>query len=337
MRRRVVFLTVTAAVMLTLGGFAFATGQGEKAASTSSKPEYTFYFVSHGGPGDPYWQTFINGINDSAKALGVKIVYVYPQRQGDVGELIKQLNSAIAAKPDGIGVTIDNVEGFSGPLLEAKKLGIPVIAFDTVPNPDNPDYSKTPYFCYVGEDSFAAGQEVGRGGLSSFNLQRGDRVVVADHEAGNTSLTLRINGIKSILQPQGVTVDVLATPGDNPAQSQSIVQNYIAKNPSVKAIFTMGPLSYGPAGKVIEANNMVGKIGLVGWDIDQAAIDMIKSGEMAFTANEQPYYIATTAAYLLYMNVKYHFDPPPLFNTGLGKVDKSNIDSWAELVKAGKG
>jgi hypothetical protein len=64
---------------------------------------------------------------------------------------------------------------------------------------------------------------------------------------------------------------------------------------------------------------------------------MIKSGEMAFTANEQPYYIATTTAYLLYMNVKYHFDPQPIFNTGLGKVDKSNINNWAALVKAGKG
>lgn len=324
-------------MFFVLGGFVAATGQSEKATTASTKPEYTFYFVSHGGPGDPYWQTFINGVNDAAKALGVKIVYVYPQRQGDVGELIKQLNSAIAAKPDGIGVTIDNVEGFSGPLNEAKRLGIPVIAFDTVPNPDHPDFTATPYMCYVGEDSFAAGQEVGRAGLSSFNLASGDRVVVADHEAGNTSLTLRINGIKSILQPKGVTVDVLATPGANPAQSQSIIQNYIAKNPSVKAIFTMGPLSYTPAGKVLEANNLVGKVGLAGWDIDQSAIDWIKSGEMAFTANEQPYYIATTAAYLLYMNVKYHFDPPPVFNTGLGKVDKSNIASWADLVKAGKG
>ena len=66
-------------------------------------------------------------------------------------------------------------------------------------------------------------------------------------------------------------------------------------------------------------------------------VSMIKSGEMAFTANEQPYYIATTAAYLLYMNVKYHFDPQGVFNTGLGKVDKNNIDVWAKLVKNGQG
>jgi simple sugar transport system substrate-binding protein len=313
----------------------FATGQGEKGAAPS-KPEYTFYFVSHGGPGDAYWQPFINGVNDAAKSLNVRIVYVYPQKQGDVNELIKQLNSAIAAKPDGIGITIDNVEGFAAPLQDAKKLGIPVIAFDTVPDPSNPSPT-TPYICYVGEDSFVAGQEVGRGALAAFKLASGDRVVVLNHEAGNVSLTLRSDGIKSVLTPKGITVDELATPGDDPAQSQAVIQNYIAKNPSVRALLTMGPLSYLPGAKVLENGGYVGKIGLVGWDITPEAITMIKSGEMAFTANEQPYYIATTAAYLLYMNVKYHFDPQGIFNTGLGKVDKSNIDTWAKLVKDGQG
>jgi simple sugar transport system substrate-binding protein len=313
----------------------FATGQGEKGAAPS-KPEYTFYFVSHGGPGDPYWQAFINGVNDSAKSLNVKIVYVYPQKQGDVNELIKQLNSAIAAKPDGIGVTIDDEQGFSAPLLDAKKQGIPVVAFDTVPDPSNPKPT-IPYISYVGEDSFSAGQEVGRGAVAVFKLANGDRVGVLNHEAGNVSLTLRFNGIKDVLAPKGVTVDQVSIPGDDPAQCQSIIQNYLAKNPATKALLTMGPLSYMPASKVLENGNMVGKVGLVGWDITPEAITMIRNGEMAFTANEQPYYIAATAAYLLYMNVKYHFDPQPLFNTGLGKVDKSNIDSWAELVKAGKG
>lgn len=331
--RRIVLMTF--GLVLLAGSYLFATGQSEKAAAPS-KPEYTFYFVSHGGPGDPYWQAFINGVNDAAKALGVKIVYVYPQKQGDVNELIKQFNSAIAAKPDGIGVTIDDEQGFAPPLLEAQRLGIPVIAFDTVPDPNN-RAADNPYFCYVGENSFPAGQEVGKAGLTAFKLQAGDRVVIVNHEAGNVSLTLRSNGIKDILKAKGITVDDLATPGDDPAQSQAIVQNYIAKYPAVKAIFTMGPLSYTPALKVLETNNLTGKIGLAGWDIDQTAVDAIRSGEMAFTANEQPYYIATTTAYLLYMNVKYHFDPPPVFNTGLGKVDKSNIESWANLVKIGKG
>ncbi|MGA2974086.1 MAG: substrate-binding domain-containing protein [Spirochaetia bacterium] len=335
MAKRVFLFSLTVLVLFSATAALFATGQGEKGA-TASKPEYTFYFVSHGGPGDSYWQPFINGVNDAAKALNVKIVYVYPQKQGDVNELIKQLNSAIAAKPDGIGVTIDDEEGFSAPLLDAQKQGIPVIAFDTVPDPDNPS-PKIPYICYVGEDSFAAGQEVGRGALTSFNLASADRVVVLNHEAGNVSLTLRFNGIKSILEPKGVVVDQLATPGDDPAQSQAIIQNYIAKNPTVKALLTMGPLSYLPAAKVLESGGLVGKVGLVGWDITPEAITMIKSGEMAFTANEQPYYIATTAAYLLYMNVKYHFDPQNVFNTGLGRVTKSNIDVWATLVKNGQG
>jgi simple sugar transport system substrate-binding protein len=335
MRKRIVFSFVAIALLLSCAGIAFATGQGEKAGAPS-KPEYTFYFVSHGGPGDAYWQPFINGVNDAAKSLNVKIVYVYPQKQGDVNELIKQLNTAIAAKPDGIGVTVDNEEGFSAPLLDAKKQGIPVIAFDTVPDPANPKPT-IPYIAYVGEDSFSAGQEVGRNAATLFKLGSGDRVVVLNHEAGNVSLTLRTNGIKNVLEAKGITVDVLTTPGDDPAQSQAVIQNYIAKYPAVKALLTMGPSSYLPAAKVLENGGYIGKIGLSGWDITQEAIGLIKNGTMAFTANEQPYYIATTAVYLLYMNVKYHFEPQPIFNTGLGKIDKSNIDIWATLVKNGQG
>ena len=85
-------------------------------------------------------------------------------------------------------MTVDNVSGFSAPLLDAKKQGIPVIAFDTVPDPSVRD-PKIPYICYVGEDSFSAGQEVGRGADASFALAKGDRVVVLNHEAGNVSLT----------------------------------------------------------------------------------------------------------------------------------------------------
>jgi simple sugar transport system substrate-binding protein len=306
------------------------------AAFAADDPEFTFYFVSHGGPGDPYWQAFINGVNEEAKQLNVKIVYVYPQRQGDVGELIKQLNSAMAAKPDGIGVTVDNVSGFSAPLLDAKKQGIPVVAFDTVPDPSVRDPA-IPYFCYVGEDSFSAGQEVGRGTDASFKIAKGDRVVVLNHEAGNVSLTLRYNGIKDILGKKGATVDQLSIPGDDPAQAQAIIQNYIVKYPKVRALLSLGPLGYMPAAKVLESNKLVGKVGLVGWDITAEAIPLIRSGEMAFTANEQPYYIAATAVYLLYMNAKYGFEPPPVFNTGLGKVDKNNIDNWAKLVEDGRG
>ena len=54
---------------------------------------------------------------------------------------------------------------------------------------------------------------------------------------------------------------------------------------------------------------------------------------MAFTANEQPYYIATTATYLLYMNVKYHFDPPPVSALPPSEPDVPPVEEPPELLK----
>jgi len=305
-------------------------------AGTSIKPEFTFYFLSHGGPGDPYWQSFINGANDQAKILNVKLVYIYPQREVDIGELIRQLNSTIASHPDGVGLTIHNVSGFSVPLLELKKQKIPVIAFDTVPDPSIQD-PRIPYICYVGENSYNAGQSVAESTDNKFKLVKGDRIVVINHEAGNPSLALRFQGITDVLGAKGVLVDQLAIPGDDPVQSQAIIQNYIAKYPNVKVLITLGPPGYIVAGKVIASNKLIGKVGFVGWDISKEAIELIRNGAMAFTANEQPYYIGATAVFLLYMNVKYGFQPPPTFNTGLGQVDKDNLENWEKLVESGKG
>jgi simple sugar transport system substrate-binding protein len=69
-----------------------------------SAPEYTFYYVSHGGPADPWWAPVIKGSQDAAKLLNVKVVYSGPEKFS-VQALVDLLNSAIAARPNGITST----------------------------------------------------------------------------------------------------------------------------------------------------------------------------------------------------------------------------------------
>jgi simple sugar transport system substrate-binding protein len=313
---------------LLIGLLMLALGMG--AASAQS---LTFYLVSHGGPGDPFWTPVIKGAQDAGKTLGVTVHYEAPQQNGNVADVIRLLNSAIAAKPDGLGVTVDNTNGFAAPLQEAQKLGIPVVAFNTVPQ--DADQSKTPYLSYVGQDNLVAGEGVGKAAVKYFNLQKGDMVAVLNHEAGNISLATRAKGIKNALTPMGVGVKVLAFHGSNPAQALSVIQSFIAKNPDVKALLALGPLGYQPAAKVLQSNNLVGKVGLSGMDLNQEGLDLISKGTMAFTWNQQPYVQGYMTVVELYLKAKYGFNPPAFYDTGVGVIDKSNVDQWQNLVKQG--
>lgn len=325
MARPVRNLLAGAALVLGFGGLLLG--------SVAAAQQMTFYMVSHGGPGDPFWNPVIKGAKDAGAALGVKVIYVSPQQQGNVADVIRQLSSAIAAKPAGIGVTVDNANGFSAPLKEAQQQGIPVVAFNTIPSPV--DKSVDPYLGYVGQDNYVAGQGVGKEAASVFGLKSGDRVAVVNHEAGNTSLTSRANGIKNVLGGMGVTVDELAVPGSNPAQAQSVIQSYLAKNPNAKALLTLGPLGYQPAAKVLQSNNLVGKVGLSGMDLNQEGLTLIQNGVMAFTWNQQPYVQGYMAVVELYLKAKYGFNPPPFYDTGVGVINKSNVGQWTKLVQEG--
>jgi len=73
--------------------------------------EYTFYIVSHGGPGDPFWGVVMKGMQDAADLLSkgtgdtIKATYLGPAVYS-VTELVNMLNSAIAARPQGMFVPL---------------------------------------------------------------------------------------------------------------------------------------------------------------------------------------------------------------------------------------
>lgn len=108
------------------------------------KEPYTFYVVSHGGPATPFWEMVIRGMNDAAKHMGVKAVYLGPEKFS-IKEVVDMLEGAIARKPNGIAITITAVEPLDKPVRRAIDQGIPVIAMN-VKEPRPPEQA-IPYLC----------------------------------------------------------------------------------------------------------------------------------------------------------------------------------------------
>lgn len=296
-------------------------GGGESGASA---PSYTFYVVEHGSSGDPYWEIVKKGAEDAAKLYGVKLTWLNPETFS-IQKLVDLMNSAIAAKPDGILATITDPEAVAPPLTQAIDQGIPVIAIDTADPRPFPE--KIPYLFYIGPDDYTGGRRA-----AERMLQEGPvpRAACALHEQGNISLQLRCKGFSDVIKAAGGVVDELDI-GQDPAKIQQTEQSYFAANPDATAILTLGPIGAIPTIQFLEQNNLAGKITHGTFDLDPTTNKSIEDGSTLFTVDGQPYLIGYQGIVMLYLRNLYGFTVGGDILTGPAIIDKSNIAQVAAL------
>ena len=140
------------------------------ATPPAKPPKYTIYYVSHGGPGDPWWAPVIKGAKIAGDILGVKVVYLGPEKFS-IKALVDLLEGAIAKKPDAIIITITAYEPLDEPLRRAIKMGIPVFAVN-VYDP-RPEEERIPYLGYLGQDDYEAGKVLAEAAIRLFKEKVG--------------------------------------------------------------------------------------------------------------------------------------------------------------------
>jgi simple sugar transport system substrate-binding protein len=296
--------------------------------------EYTFYIVSHGGPGDPFWGVVMKGMQDAADLLSkgtgdtIKATYLGPAVYS-VTELVNMLNSAIAAHPQGIVCTITDPAALDEPLRRAISLGIPVIAIN-VPDP-RPAGERIPYLFYVGGDEYLSGIKAAEKMLA---VKKPARAVVFIHEVGHVGLELRAKGFIEVMTAAGIPAEKVAI-GTDPTQAVDIIRGYFAKHPETDAIFTLGPIGTLPTVTFLKEQGLAGKVMLGCFDLDEVTLKAIKDGIALFTVTQQQYLQGYLPIVWLYLYNKYGFLPANDILTGPGFVDGSNIEKVEQLIKQG--
>ena len=86
--------------------------------------------VVHGAASDAYWSVVKRGVDDAAALTGADVQYYAPQVFDSV-EQARLIDAAIATKPDGIAVSIPDVDALKKPIQRALDAGIPVINLDS--------------------------------------------------------------------------------------------------------------------------------------------------------------------------------------------------------------
>lgn len=78
-----------------------------------------------------YWQAAVEGMQKAADELGVTFTAQGPNSESDIADQVNMINTAIAAKPAGLGLAACDTSSVLDALQECVDKGIPVVTFDT--------------------------------------------------------------------------------------------------------------------------------------------------------------------------------------------------------------
>lgn len=277
--------------------------------------------VSHGAPGDTFWDLVRKGAEDAAKKDNIELRYSSDPQAPNQANLVQ---SAIDSGVDGIAVTLPNAQAIGPAAKAAVDAGIPVVGLNAGMN-DYQDYGLTGFF---GQDEKVAGTLAGE----RLKEEGAKKVLCVIHEQGNSSQEARCQGVKD---GAGANVENLYVNGQDLTSVTSTIQAKLEQDPSVDYVMSLvAPVGLAAVNSVKDAGSQA-KVAT--FDTNAELVEAIKDGRIRFAVDQQPYvqgYMAVDSLWLAMRNGSTIGGGRPVY-TGPAFVDKGNVDKIEEAAKAG--
>jgi len=280
--------------------------------------------VTHGDTGS-FWSVFKKGVDQAAKDLkgrGVSVTQVYANN--NVAKQVSGINAAIAAGAKVIATSVPDASALKDPLTKASAKGIQIItvnsglgAFDSLPT----------YEVHVGQTEDIAGQGAGK----QFKKAGAKKVLIVIHEASNSGLQQRADGVKKILGGSGVKVLTIPNAKADIPGTKAKVKAAFTADKKLDGFLGLDPDVTIPATDVVPSGTKVGTFDVGG------AIKLIRSGKMLFAIDQQQYlqgYLPVVFAALYVTNLNTIGNGAPVL-TGPGIINKANAARVAALAAKG--
>ena len=280
---------VAAALYLTAAG---AAAEGLMAAK-----DVKVAVVVHGNSSDAYWSVVKRGVDDAARETGAQVQYIAPQVFDSV-EQSRLIKAAVATHPDGLVVSIPDIDALKDAIKSALDSGITVVNIDS----GEPEGESIGVPLYVGTTSeyqagILAGERLAKEGIL--------KVACINHEVGNLSLDQRCNGINDGLAKSDGSSEVVAVEQGDPTGVQQRVQAYLASHPGVQAVFATGTASANPLIQLFDDQDMWSKYKLYTYDLGPEILQAVAAGKMGFGIDGQQYLMGYLPVVLLVQNATH--------------------------------
>ena len=287
---------------------------------TVSGGELSLVFVQHAlCSWDSYWCDVEDGIQQAAHDMHINATILGPG-QFDLEQVAALIDQAVASEPDGLAVTIPDLDRLREPIQRALDAGIPVVAYNSGAGPSADELD---YMTYLGSDEAQGGY------LSAIRLADagGTKGVCINHQVGHAGLDARCEGFVSALEIYDLPAETLSI-GADPAEAQRIIADYYAANPDTDFFLTLGPSGANPLYAFMDAQGLApGTLKHGTFDLDEAITARIKDGTTLFAVDQQPFLQGYGAVQTLMLRARYGIEPAlDVTPTGPSFVDANSID-----------
>ena len=311
-------VAVAGSACSSTGGAPRSNGHGG-GGGTVDTPRMTVAMVTHGAPGDTFWDLVRKGAEDAAKKDNVEFRYSSDPQAPNQANLVQ---NAIDSKVDGIAVTMPNPEAIGAVTKKASDAHIPTVGFNAGMNV----WQKYDLKGFFGQDEKIAGQAVG----TKLREQHSKHTLCVIHEQGNSSQEARCGGMK-----EKVNTDILYVNGQDLPSAQATIQSKLAQDTSIDwVIGLVAPVALRAVDSVRDAGSHA-KIAT--FDTNAELVNAIKAGTIQFAVDQQPYlqgYMAVDSLWLHRRNGTAMGGGRPVYS-GPSFVDQSNVDSMATAAREG--
>jgi simple sugar transport system substrate-binding protein len=308
-----------AAILSEQGASAATYKRNDDNAFFASHPKYHFVMDCHVTT-NSFFTATIYGIQDACALTGSSYQWT-GSKNSITGEMVSAMNSAIAAKANGIGVCLINDTAFNAPVDSALSHGIPVIAF----NADVSSGVKNNRMAYVGQNNLTAGAAVGEE-ILKLGIKKGDLVAGIIATPGTGNIQPRLDGAKPVLTKAGVDFVEVGTSATEGAPEYNKISAWYAGHKDVKFMMSVDSGDSNAVAQFIQKNKLQGKVGASVWDVGLPVVQAIKAGYVTTTIDQQAYLQGFDTIMQLYLyNISGGLMKPTNTDTGLGIVTKDNV------------
>jgi simple sugar transport system substrate-binding protein len=327
------FFRVIPALLLLLVLAACSNGSGTTSSSSTSCPasraNLKFFVITHGQASDPFWSVVKKGVDQAAHDMCVTATYESPTGTTfDVVAMSHLIDTAVAAHPNGLVVSIPDPAGLGSSIKAAVAAGIPVISINS-----GSDAAKSlGVLVHIGQTE----EQAGIGGGQRMGAAGVKHALCVNQEVGNVALELRCKGFREGLAQTGGTVKEIGVNLGNPTQTQQTIEAALQHDPTIDGILTLGPTGATPAIKALQDLNKLGQIKLATFDLSSDVLNAIKNGQMLFAIDQQQYlqgYLPIVLLTLYATNLNTIAND--VLQTGPGFVTSSNVNQVIKLTAQG--
>jgi simple sugar transport system substrate-binding protein len=276
---------------------------------------------------DTFWCHLEAGINQAAADMHVDVTIQGPE-QFDLDQVAALIDTAVAAQPDGLAVTMTDPEKFREPVQRALDAGLPVISYNTG---SGPLVDAVPYLTYVGMDR-SYNYQGGYLGATALAQGGGTRGVCINHQVGNTALDARCEGFINAMSENGIPAEVLEVTNDH-ATTLNSISEYYAAHPDLDIVMTLGPQGAVPFYGFLSGQGLGPDAIKHGtFDFSLADVERLKDGTTEFVVHQQPFLQGYNAVSILMLKIRHGINPVlPVTPSGPVLIDANNVDAAAAL------